>query len=73
METTEQKNFQQAKMDAMKSLTNGIATDFKPMLNKIKKLVESNASKEEILREVDKLLSIIAQLETISGLRDREK
>jgi len=73
MELTEQEKIQQAKMDAMRNLTKGIAVDFKPILNKIKELVENNASKEEIFREVDRVLSIIAQLETISGLRNKEK
>ena len=73
MELTEQEKIQQAKMDAMRNLTKGIAVDFKPILNKIKELVENNASKEEILREVDRVLSIIAQLETISGLKNKEK
>lgn len=73
MELTEQEKIKQAKMDAMRNLTKGIAVDFKPILNKIKELFENNASKEEILREVDRVLSIIAQLAPISGLRNKEK
>ena len=40
MELMEEEKIQQAKMDAMRNLTKGIAVDFKPILNRIKELVE---------------------------------
>ena len=71
-ELTEQQKLAKARIESMQSLAQGIAVDFEPILYKIKELVQRNASKEEIFYEVDRLLGIIAQLKTISGLNKRE-
>lgn len=62
-ELSEQQKLAKAKMEGTQSLAKGIVVDFKPMLNKIKELVDTNASKEEIFQPIDTMLSLIAQLE----------
>lgn len=62
-ELSEQQKLAKAKMDGMQSLAKGIAVDFMPVLSKIKKLVDTNAPKEEIFQPIDTMLSLIAQLE----------
>ena len=62
-ELSEQQKLAQAQMEGTQSLAKGIAVDFKPMLNKVKELVDTNAPKEEIFQPIDTMLSLIAQLE----------
>jgi len=71
-DVTEQQKLAKAKMEGMQNLAKGIAVDFKPMLNKVKELINTNAQKEEIFKEIDSLLSLIAQLEKFCGI-DKEK
>ena len=71
-DVNEQQKFAKAKMEASQNLAKGIVVDFKPMLNKVKELVDTNAPKEEIFQPIDTMLSLIAQLERFSGI-DKEK
>lgn len=71
-ELTERQKLAKAKMEASQNLAKGIVVDFKPMLNKVKELVDNNAPKEEIFQPINTMLSLIAQLERFSGI-DKEK
>ena len=71
-ELTEQQKLAKAKMDGMKTICTSVGVDFKPVLNKVKELINTNASKEEIFKEIDSLLGLIAQMEKFSGI-DKEK
>jgi len=71
-ELTERQKLAKARMEGTQSLAKGIVVDFKPVLNKIKELIEHNAKKEEIFKEVDSLLSLIAQLEKFCNI-EKEK
>ena len=62
-ELTEQQKIARIKMEGMQNLAKGIVVDFKPMLNKVKELLDNNAPKEEIFQPIDTMLSLIAQLE----------
>lgn len=62
-DVSEQQKLAKAKMEGMQNLAKGIVVDFRPMLNKVKELVDTNASKEEIFQPIDTMLSLIAQLE----------
>ena len=62
-ELSEQQKLAQAKMEGMKTICTSIGVDFKPVLNKVKELINTNASKEEIFKEIDSLLGLIAQME----------
>ena len=72
--TDEQQKIAQIRGEGMRILGKSIAVDFKPILNKIKELVEQDAPKEDIFREIDRLLGIIAQVERFSErTRNMEK
>ena len=62
-ELSEQQKLAKAKMDGMKTICTSVGVDFKPVLNKVKELINTNASKEEIFKEIDSLLGLIAQME----------
>lgn len=72
-ELSEQQKLAKAKMEGMQNLAKGIAVDFKPMLNKVKELVDTNAPKEEIFQPIDTMLSLIAQLEKFCETNKEEK
>lgn len=71
-ELTERQKLAKAKMEASQNLAKGIVVDFKPMLNKVKELLDNNAPKEEIFQPIDTMLNLIAQLEKFCGI-DKEK
>lgn len=71
-ELAEQQKIQKAKMESMRNLVKGISVGFNPMLNNVKDLVNTNAPKEEIFKQVDTMLNLIAQLERFSST-DKEK
>ena len=71
-ELTERQKLAKAKMEGMKTICTSVGVDFKPVLNKVKELINTNASKEEIFKEIDSLLGLITQLEKFSGI-DKEK
>ena len=70
--TDEQQKIARIRGEGMRILGKSIAVDFKPILNKIKELVEQNAPKEDIFREIDRLLGIIAQVERFSNQIKKE-
>lgn len=65
-ELSEQQKLAKAKMEGMKTICTSVGVDFKPVLNKVKELINTNASKEEIFKEIDSLLGLIAQMEKFS-------
>ena len=71
-ELSEQQKLAKAKMEGMQAICTSVGVDFKPVLNKVKELVDTNAPKEEIIKEIDSLLGLIAQMEKFSGI-DKEK
>ena len=73
-ELTERQKLAKAKMEGMKTICTSVGVDFKPVLNKVKELINTNASKEEIFKEIDSLLGLIAQMERFSETnRDGKK
>ena len=72
-ELVEQQKLAKAKMEGMQNLAKGIVVDFRPMLNKVKELVDTNASKEDIFQPIDTMLSLIAQLEKFCEANKEEK
>ena len=71
-ELSEQQKLAKAKMEGMKTICTSVGVDFKPVLNKVKELVNTNASKEEIFKEIDSLLGLIAQMERFSKVNKEE-
>lgn len=71
--TDEQQKIAQIRGEGMRILGQSIAIDFKPILNKIKELVEQNATKEDIFRELNRLLGIIDQVERFSNLNKKDR
>ena len=72
-ELSEQQKLAKAKMEGTKNLAKGIVVDFKPMLKKVKELVDTNAHKEEIFQPIDTMISLIAQLEKFCETNKEEK
>lgn len=52
--------------EAMKKLSRGIATDFAPLLDEIKKLILDDAPKQDIIKKIDCLQQLVRQLEKFS-------
>lgn len=59
-------------MEGMKTICTSVGVDFKPVLNKVKELINTNAPKEEIFKEIDSLLDLIAQLERFSKNKEEK-
>lgn len=72
-DVSEQQKLAKAKMKGMQNFAKGIVVDFKPMLNKVKELVDTNAPKEEIFQPIDTMLNLIAQLEKFCEANKEEK
>ena len=60
---TERQKLAKARMEGMQAICISVGVDFKPVLNKVKELINTNAPKEEIIKEIDSLLGLIAQME----------
>jgi hypothetical protein len=71
-DVSEQQKLARIKLEGMKTICTSVGVDFKPVLNKVKELINTNAPKEEIFKEIDSLLALIAQMERFSGM-DKEK
>ena len=71
-DVNEQQKLAKAKMDGMKTICTSVGVDFKPVLNKVKELINTNASKEEIFKEIDSLLGLIAQMERFSKNKEEK-
>ena len=71
-ELTERQKLAKAKMEGTQSLAKGIVVDFKPMLNKVKELINTNAPKEEIFQPIDTMLSLIAQMEKFCKVEEKK-
>lgn len=71
-DVNEQQKIARIKLEGMKTICASVGVDFKPVLNKVKELINTNAPKEEIIKEIDSLLGLIAQMERFSGM-DKEK
>ena len=71
-ELTERQKLAKAKMEGMQSLAKGIAVDFTPVLSKVKELIDTDTPKEYIIKEIDSLLALIAQLERFSKMNKEE-
>ena len=56
----------------MKTICTSVGVDFKPVLNKVKELINTNAPKEEIFKEIDSLLDLIAQMERFSKNKEEK-
>lgn len=69
---TERQKLAKARMEGMQAICISVGIDFKPVLHKVKELINTNAPKEEIIKEIDSLLGLIAQMEKFSGM-DKEK
>ena len=63
MASREDKKVIKARFEAKMVMVEAFATDFKPMLNKIRELVDSGAEKELILKQVDRALNLINSME----------
>ena len=72
-ELTEQQKIARIKLEGMKTICASVGVDFKPVLNKVKELINTNAPKEEIIKEIDSLLGLIAQMERFSNGNREEK
>ena len=59
-------------MEGMKTICTSVGVDFKPVLNKVKELINTNAPKEEIFKEIDSLLDLIAQMERFSKNKEEK-
>lgn len=57
-----------ARMEASASLAKGIVTDFKPLLENVKNLVNQDSDKTLINKKIDTMLHLIAQLEKFSSV-----
>lgn len=68
----ERQKLAKARMEGVQAICTSVSIDFKPVLNKVKDLVNTNAPKEEIIKEIDSLLGLIAQMERFSH-RKKEK
>ena len=71
-EVSEQQKLAKAKMEGMKTICTSVGVDFKPVLNKVKELINTNAPKEEIFKEIDSLLDLIAQMERFSKNKEEK-
>ncbi|MBQ8677549.1 MAG: hypothetical protein IJ529_03670 [Alphaproteobacteria bacterium] len=61
-----------AKMEASASLTKGFVTDFKPMLENVKDLVNHDGDKTLVNQKIDTMLHLIAQLEKFSSVNGKD-
>lgn len=61
-----------ARMEASVSLAKGIATDFKPLLENVKNLVNQDSNKTLINQKIDTMLHLIAQLEKFSSVNGKD-
>jgi len=73
MASGEEEKVIKTRIEATMMMAEAFAIDFKPMLNKIRELVDSNAEKELILRQVDKALNLINSLEKYAEMRHRNQ
>lgn len=71
-DVSEQQKLAKAKMEGMKTICTSVGVDFKPVLNKVKELINTNAPKEEIFKEIDSLLDLIAQMERFSKNKEEK-
>lgn len=71
-DVSEQQKLAKAKMEGMKTICISVGVDFKPVLNKVKELINTNAPKEEIFKEIDSLLDLIAQMERFSKNKEEK-
>lgn len=60
-----------AKMKASASLAKGFITDFKPMLENVKDLVNQDGNKTLINQKIDTMLHLLAQLEKFSSVNGK--
>jgi len=68
----ERQKLAKARMEGVKAICISVGVDFKPVLHKVKELIDANAPKEEIFKQIDSLLSLIAQMERFSHSKDKE-
>ncbi len=61
-----------AKMEASASLAKGFITDFKPMLENVKDLVNQDGNKTLINQKIDTMLHLLAQLEKFSSINRKD-
>lgn len=59
-------------MEGMKTICTSVGVDFKPVLNKVKEFINTNAPKEEIFKEIDSLFDLIAQMERFSKNKEEK-